>query len=448
MSVLGAMNTAVSGLQAQSVALSNISNNIAGSSTVGYKEAQTNFETMVLGSTPGISPQLGGTMTSTRLDVSTPGQVQSTGVNTDIAINGNGFLVVNTGASSPPNGYLLTQAGSFRPDAKGNLVNAAGYYLQGQPTNAAGQPISATGGIVAQASNFTNLSTVNVANVSVASTPTTTMTFTANLPASQAVASATPPTTPTQSTEVNYYDDLGTAQTLTYQFTPTGTANQWSMNLIDSASNASVGTMTLNFDPNGATAGLLSSGANAPAVTAPANPAPNYVAPTYNSTTGVLTVTTADNQQIAVTIGAPGSTSGMTQYDGSYTTTKIQADGSAYGMLQTVSIGSDGLVTASFTNGSTRPIYQLDVAMVPNADGLTAVSGDAYALSTDSGIAQLYVPGQGPAGTMEGGALEGSNVDLSTELTNLIATQRAYGSDATVIQTSNQMLGVLNTLSQ
>ncbi|PPQ27616.1 flagellar hook protein FlgE [Rhodopila globiformis] len=447
MSVLGAMNTAVSGLDAQSVALSNISNNIAGSSTVGYKQAQTNFETMVLGSTPGISPQLGGTTTSTRLDVSTPGQVQNTGVNTDIAINGSGFLVVNSGASSPANGYLLTQAGSFRPDAQGNLVNAAGYYLQGQPTNAAGQPITLTGNVAAQASNLTNLTTVNVANVSVASTPTTSMTFTANLPASQAVGTTPAPTTPTQSTEVNYYDDLGTAQTLTYQFTPTTTANQWTMNILDSASGASVATMTLNFDSTGATAGLLSS-SPAPAIVAPTNPAPNYVTPTYDSTTGILNVTTADNQKIAINIGATDSSSGMTQYNGSYTTTKIQADGSAYGMLQTVSIGTDGLVTASFTNGSTRPIYQLDVAMVPNADGLTAVSGDAYALSTDSGIAQLYAPGQGPAGTTEGGALEGSNVDLSTELTNLIATQRAYGSDATVIQTSNQMLGVLNTLNQ
>jgi flagellar hook protein FlgE len=446
MSVLSAMNTAVSGLKAQSVALGNISNNIAGSSTVGYKQAQTQFETLVLGSSPGIDPQLGGVASSTRLDVSTPGQLQSTGVATDVAINGNGFLVVNTGASSPPNGYLLTQAGSFRPDAKGNLANAAGFYLQGQPTNASGQPISTTGGLITQASNLSGLSTVNVANLSVASTPTTTMAFTANLPASEGTTSAV---APSHSTEVTYYDELGTARTLTFQFTPQGTTanpDQWKMEIVDSASPSAanpIATAILNFNDSGSNAGLLSqdptdgTGAAFPATGA---------ATTFDNTTGTLTVTTKDLQQIGIFIGNQNNSSGMTQYDGSYTTTKIQADGSAYGIMQSVSIGNDGLVTASFTNGSTRPIYQLDIAMVPNSDGLTAVTGNAYALSTDSGIAQLYLPGQGPAGTTEGGSLEGSNVDLSTELTNLIATQRAYASSATVIQTANQMLGVLDTL--
>jgi flagellar hook protein FlgE len=434
MSVLSAMNTAVSGLDAQSAALANISNNIAGSSTVGYKEAQTEFETLVLSGSSGSA--LGGVMSSTRLDISTQGQLQSTGVATDVAINGKGFMVVNTDANPARGSYLLTQAGSFRPDASGNLVNSAGYYLQGQPTdpngNVIGTQVTAVGG----------LSTVNIANLSIASTPTTAVTFAANLPASETQTySATTPTP--SSTDITYCDTLGTSQTMTLQFVPqvpvqgAAPTNAWTMNIRDSASTTPttpIASTTLTFNASGTNAGLLSS------VTATAGG-------TYDPTAGTFTVTTADGQSIPITIGALNNSGGMTQLNGSYMTTKIASNGAPVGVMQSVSIGNNGLVTASFSNGSTRPIYQLDVAVVSNPDGLTPVSGNAYKVSNESGIAQLYLPGQGPAGTMDGGTLEGSNVDLSTELTNLIATQRAYGSSATVIQTANQMLGVLDTLN-
>ena len=155
-----------------------------------------------------------------------------------------------------------------------------------------------------------------------------------------------------------------------------------------------------------------------------------------------------DGQTIPVSIGALNSPGGMTQLDGSYTTTKLQNDGSGFGLMQSVAIGNDGVVTALFSNGTTRPIYQLDVAVVPNPDGLSPVTGNAYSLSPAAGVPQLYQPGQGPAGTTNGGALEGSNVDLGTELTNLIETQRAYSSNATVIQTANRMLATLDTIHQ
>jgi flagellar hook protein FlgE len=443
MSILGAMDSAVSGLDAQSMALSNESNNISGSSTVGYKKAETDFETLVLGGSSifggSDDAQLGGVSSSTRLDITTSGQLQNTGVATDIAINGAGFMVVNTNANAANGSYLLTQAGSFRPDANGNLVNAAGFYLQGQPLDQAGNVIGTP------ASQVSGLSTVNISNLSVAATPTTTMTFNANLPSSETnTYSAT--TAAPSSTQVTYYDSLGNAQTFTFQFVPTQPAaagdpptNTWTMNILDSASatpNTPVDTATLTFNGTGADAGTLAS------VT------PTAGTGTYDPVAGTYTITTGDGQQIPINIGALNSSSGMTQLDGSYTTTKIQNDGAPFGLMQSVSIGNNGVVTASFSNGATRPIYQLDVAVVPNPDGLIPVTGDAYSLSAASGVAQLYQPGQGPAGTTDGGALEGSNVDLSTELTNLIETQRAYSSSATVIQTANQMLAVLSTLNQ
>jgi flagellar hook protein FlgE len=439
MSVLSAMNTAVSGLDAQSQALSNISNNIAGSSTVGYKKAETDFESLVLGGGAGASPDLGGVRSSTRLDVTTAGQVQTTGVATDIAINGSGFMVVNTNANPANGSYLLTQAGSFRPDAKGNLVNAAGYYLQGQPLDSAGNIIGTP------ANTVSGLSTVNIATLSVASTPTSTMTFTANLPSSQTNSYSAATAMPS-STAVTYYDSLGTGQTMTFQFVPTQPAapgaaptNTWTLNILDSASATPATPMasaTLVFNGAGANAGLLSS------VT------PTAGAGTYSPAAGTYTVTTADGQTIPINIGALNSPGGMTQLDGSYTTTKLQNDGSTFGLMQSVSIGGDGVVSASFSNGATRPIYQLDVAVVPNPDGLAPVTGDAYTISPAAGVPQLYQPGQGPAGTTNGGALEGSNVDLGTELTNLIETQRAYSSNATVIQTANQMLATLDRITQ
>jgi flagellar hook protein FlgE len=216
-------------------------------------------------------------------------------------------------------------------------------------------------------------------------------------------------------------------------------ANTWTMNITDSASGTTppttVGSATLVFNATGANAGTLAS-------VTPVGPG------AYNPTAGTYTITTADGQTIPINIGAPGSPSGMTQLDGSYQTTQIKNDGSAFGLLQSVSIGSNGVVTASFSNGATRPIYQLDVAVVPNPDGLAPVTGNAYTLSPEAGVARLYQPGQGPAGTTDGGSLEGSNVDLSTELTNLIETQRAYASSATVIQTANHMLGTLDTINQ
>src|ERR1700752_2078559 len=124
------MNSALSGLNAQATDLNNISNNVANASTVGYKEADTDFDSIVLSGVGSASPNLAGVTASTKMDISTAGQLQTTGVGTDLAISGNGFMVVNTQANSANGSYLLTQAGSFRPDAQGNLVNAAGYYLQ------------------------------------------------------------------------------------------------------------------------------------------------------------------------------------------------------------------------------------------------------------------------------------------------------------------------------
>ena len=437
MSLLTAINSSLAGLNAQAAALSNISNNVANSSTVGYKEADTQFESMVLASSASGSGSsvLAGSQALTEMDISKAGQIQTTGVATDVAVNGAGFLVVNDKVNSSQGNYLLTRAGSFRPDANGNLVNTGGYYLQGLPLTQAGAPIGGA------ANTLNDLSTVNIANLSAQATPTTQMTFTANLPSADTAYSAAPPA-PSTST-VEYFDPLGATQSLQYSFTPTVPAtagsppsNTWTMNVFDSASatpTTPVGTATLAFKSTGPNAGMLQS--------------VNATAGTYNATAGTLTITTGSGQALPITIGSPDTPGGMTQLDGAYTTSSISKNGNAFGLLQGVTIGNDGQVVASFTNGSTRPIYQLDLATVPAPDSLTPVSGGAYALSPGAGVPQLFQAGQGPTGTTEGGALEGSNVDLGSELTNLIETQRAYSSNAQVIKSATDMLDVVNHLN-
>lgn len=436
MSLLTAINSALSGLNAQATALSNISNNVANSSTVGYKEADTEFDSLVLasGGGAGASTALAGSSAVTRMDISTGGQIQTTGVATDIAVNGSGYMVVNNHAASATGSYFVTRAGSFRPDAYGNLLNSGGYYLQGVALDANGNPVSG-----AQPDSFSALSTVNVANLSSQSTPTTAMTFTANLPSSNTAASTTPPA-PSTST-VNYFDPLGSTQTLNFSFTPTvppagsPATNTWTMNVFDSATSPTtpVGTATLVFEFTGPNAGELKS------VTASAG--------LYDPIAGTMTINTGGGVALPITIGAPDSPGGMTQLDGGFNTATISQNGSGFGLLQGVTVGSDGKVVASFTNGATRPIYQLELATFPNADGLTPVSGGAYSMSPGAGVPQLFQAGTGPVGTTEGGALEGSNVDLGTQLTNLIETQRAYSSSAEVIKSATDMLDVVNHLN-
>jgi flagellar hook protein FlgE len=433
MSINSAIDNALSGMTAESARLSSISSNVANSSTVGYKASETDFESMVLGSGNGNSTG-GGVQSVNWTDIATAGQIQSTGVSTNIAINGQGFMVVKDAAAAGSGSYYLTQVGSFQPDANGNLVNASGYYLQGQPIN-----VSGVAGAVPQ--DITGLSTVNVANLSVAATPTTAMTFNANLPSSETGYSATAPSP--SGSSVQYYDALGNPQTLSFQFTPTTASaaggaptNTWTMNILDSASatpTTPVGTATLSFASSGAAAGELQS------VTPSAG--------SYDPNAGTFSITTGDGSTLPISIGALGSPSGLTQLDGSFTTTQVSQNGSGVGSVQGVTIGSDGVVTASFNNGATRPIYQLDLAVVSNPDGLTPANGGAYSMSAAAGTPQLFQAGTGPAGTIEGDALEGSNVDLSTELTNLIATQNAYSSSAQVIQTASQMFQVINHMS-
>ncbi|EHL99815.1 flagellar hook-basal body protein [Acetobacteraceae bacterium AT-5844] len=490
MTAINALRTSVSGLNAQATKLSGISNNIANSSTVGYKRVDTQFSSLVLYGSSNGSSALAGTSASNRVAISSVGQLQATGIDTDIAVNGNGFLVVNEAAGS--NGkYLATRAGSFRPDAAGNLVNAAGYYLQGVKLGTDGLPVGTVGD-----NNMDSLTTVNINNISVASSPTTEMTFWANLPSGQTAYASPPPDIDSFVSNVDYYDALGGTQTLTYRFVPVVPENAsdpssytWTVEIFDSATDSGalapvdpakaatdpdrlVGRISLEFWNTGANAGTLKSVTDAsgkyttgvpldttaqvpdPSVhgqDSDSDGSPDVVAGlgTYDRTYGTLTLSLGNGTaSLPVKLGNLDSFEGVTQLSGSFVPTKIEKNGSSFGLLERVSIEDDGKVIATFSNGQSRPIYQLKLAVFPNPDGLNPINGDAYEMARTAGAPRLLVAGEGAAGTTSGGALESSNVDIGTELTNLIETQRAYSSNATVVRTADQMLEEATTLKR
>ncbi|MCQ4159921.1 flagellar hook-basal body complex protein [Roseomonas sp. GC11] len=500
MTAINALRTSTSGLNAQATKLSGISNNIANSSTVGYKRVDTQFESLVLEGSSSGSYSMAGTQANNRVEISKVGQVQYTGTDTDIAVNGTGFLVVNETSDSDGK-YLATRAGSFRPDAYGNLVNSAGYYLQGVKLGADGEPVDNAGD-----NNVEGLTTVNINNISVASAPTTEMRTWFNLPKTETGYANPPPDADSFVSSIDYYDLTGGTQTLTYRFTPripeedgASDTNTWTLEIFDSASGDLSSTDTFDTTKRVAAIGMqfwstgdyagtigaiwdesgalladadfltqqttMAAAGSAPVLSGVPNPATygataaspstDYgdtdnlaaasVLGTYDSETGVLTVKVGvqggyEGYDLPITIGTFNSFEGITQLTGSYQETKVEKDGSGFGLLERVSVEEDGQVIATFSNGKSRAIYELKLAVFPNANGLNPVSGDAYEMSLAAGAVRLLQPGDGAAGTTSGASLESSNVDIGTELTNLIETQRAYSSNASVIRTADQMM--------
>jgi flagellar hook protein FlgE len=151
------------------------------------------------------------------------------------------------------------------------------------------------------------------------------------------------------------------------------------------------------------------------------------------------------SQPLTINMGTIGSSNGVTQYDSASTLVSSNVDGALFGSLTGVSIDSSGYVTANFSNGLSQKIYKIPLATFTNPDGLTATSGNAYQQSSTSGTATVNEASQGGAGAIDSDSLESSTVDLATEFTNLITTQRAYQASAQIITTASTMLDDLLT---
>ncbi|HUK60736.1 MAG TPA: flagellar hook protein FlgE [Stellaceae bacterium] len=426
MSILGAMYAAVSGLNANSNALGIISDNIANSNTIGYKDTTTDFSTLVTQSTAS-SYSPGGVTSKPLYNTAQQGSIQSESSPTDLAISGGGFFVVNSNAAgvSGTGTTSFTRAGNFTVDANGDLVNAAGLYLQGQVlTPAQSAAIAAGAAPTLGGTTLAGLQTINVNGIAETATPTANVTLNANLP-----ANATSP----ESMTVPVYDTEGIEHDLTVTFTPSGAANTWTVSAAFNNAGTSTATIaggndTVKFNSDGTlnAAGTTFNAANA-----------LQIAWDPSASGGT------SPQDVSFNLGADGTTSGLSQLGSAFTVSDISQDGVQFGSFSSVSIGANGLVSANFSNGQTRAIAIVPIATFEDPDGLTPTSGNTYLESADSGLPLLEEAGTGAAGQIDPSSLENSTVDIAGEFSQLIITQNAYSANSKVLTTANQMTQAL-----
>ena len=425
MTISSSLNASVAGLAANASRLASISDNISNASTYGYKRAETDFNSMVVSSAEG-TYSAGGVRTTTTRAIDEMGSLVSTSSALDLAVSGRGMLPVTTSASVADGGndspFLMTTTGSFSTDEDGYLTTSSGLVLMGWPANADGS-ISTHARDTAE-----GLEPILINASGFAGEPTTAIEMQANLPATSTAYGAEGAA---EELTVEYYDNLGKTENLGIEFVPIvpeeGSSNTWTMVITDSASgDAVVGEYTLTFDDTRDLGGTLES-------------VKAVMGGAYNAMDGTITIT-VDGGPISIDIGTLGDTDGLTQLSDTFQPGTVTKDGSEVGNLTTVGVDENGNVTASFDTGVTRVLYQVPLVDVANVNGLEAVGGQAYRITNSSGSMYLWDAGDGPTGEIASYAREESTTDVASELTDLIQTQRAYSSNAKVIQTVDEML--------
>lgn len=428
MSLQGMMRTGTAGMNSQASRLSTVSDNIANSSTTGYKAASTEFSSLVLPSVGG-NYNSGSVQTDIRYSISEQGALEYTSSKTDLALSGSGFFIVQDASGSP----FLTRAGSFKANANGELVNSAGYKLLGYDYST-GSPTPVVNG-------YDGLVPITVSQGSLTATPSSTGTFVANLDSeSTAVAAASTPAqmgytgassgtgtpTYTHKSSLVAYDDLGNQQLFDFYYTKTA-SDTWQVAVFNHAdataggpfpySSAPVGTATLNFDP---TTGKLSS----------------------SSTNDSVSFSVPGGSTLSIDL------SSMTQYSYAFNVQSATVNGNPPSLVDSVQVADDGTVYAKYKNGNLDPLYRIALATVESPDKLTVVSGNVYQQGIDSGVITTGFAGNGNFGKVVSGALESSNVDVATELTTMIESQRSYTANSKVFQTGSTLMDVLVNLAR
>lgn len=480
MSINSALLAGVSGLTANSAALAAISQNIANVNTVGYKRTAAEFSTVVNSQSAGTGYSAGGVLANQRNYISQAGQLQRTNNSTDLGIAGQGFFVTTEKAEGLDAGdaRLFTRAGAFRVDEFGYLKNTAGLYLQGWP-------VDKDGLIQTDPSDLNRLRSINVGSVGGTAEATTRAQLNANLKSSQAVSPdfatynvATNPMSiydaeagtgfkPDFRITVPVSDSKGGQRTIAYSFLKTANPNEWLAEIhVIPASDIDNGTTTpetgilrsglVLFTQDGRldVDGMIAAETATPGSMLFADPstasltlnssnstvAPSATAPKWATGLGI------DNQ--TVTFDLTASAGGLTQYDSDSIVQAVVTNGTAFGNLSNIEIDEQGYVTAIFDNGVTRRIAQVALATFTSADSLTSANGNAFRVSQGSGTYNLKAPGSGGAGLIGASQLEASTVDLSTEFTGLITTQRAYSASSKIITTADEMLAELISIKR
>jgi len=419
-------NTALSGLQAASVDLSVTSNNIANVSTTGFKYSRGEFGDIFAVSPFGNSPTAVGN--GVQIDnVSQQfgqGNLKFTDASLDLAISGQGYFVVSQDANGTD--LVYSRAGEFRVNKDSFIVNNDGQFLQTFPVDAAGNVTS---------SSLNTTSPVQLPASTGTPAATTQVEIGVNLPAGDAglVSTLFDPnqsTTYNSSTSSTIFDSLGESHVMTYYFVkdPVAATRQWDVytfidgNSVDVNGGSTVANTALgNTDVTRLTF-------NADGSLASALPAPpqNSAIPLANGAT-------------ALTITHDFANNVTTQYSAGFSVNTLNADGFATGNLTGINISESGLVQATYSNGISQPLGKIAMADFPNSQGLANEGSSAWTETIDSGSVITGEAGTGRFGSIQSGALETSNVDLTAQLVNLITAQRNFQANAKSIETANTL---------
>ena len=419
MGLYGMMRTSVSGMAAQANRLSTVADNIANSSTAGYKRASTEFSSLVLES-GGSGYESGSVETRVRIGVSEQGTFKFTTSVTDLAVKGAGFFLVGN-----ENGQTyLTRAGSFVKDGNGDLVNAAGYRLMGYSL-APGAPTPVANGTA-------GLAVVNIGALALQSDPSTEGNLFVNLPSNAAVETDLPSGNAatavyTAKTSLVTYDNLGNEVTLDVCMTKTND-NEWEVAVYNQA----------DADPTSQGFPYANGQLNAPTTLV------------FDPTTGQLDGSSPTSLDIAIPNGGTVALdmSQSSQLATDYTLLEAAVNGNAPSEVERVEIDDDGTLYAVFENGARLATYRIPLANVASPDNLQPLAGNVFAPSVDSGDVQVGFAGEGGFGTMVSSALEQSTVDLASELTAMIESERNYTANSKVFQTGSELMDVVVNLKR
>jgi len=419
--VLSAMNSGVSGLRAESEAISVVGDNIANVNTTGFKSQRVIFQDVlghsILAGTASALPGSGVKVGDIQ-QLFTQGSLSNTGVATDLALSGDGFFTVK-GAVDGLVGNFYTRAGTFNIDKDGFMVNPSGLQVQGYMANPDG-------------TFEASISSLKVPTAALPAHATENATVVANLDASEAVPATAwdvldPANTSNFSTTLTMYDSLGAGHTVDVYFEKTA-AGAWNWHgVTDGADvggtagvNTEIATGTLTFDNTGKLTDVTGN-------------------------TGVaVTFTNAAAQNIDFNFGTPSPAGtgldGITQFASPENVSSQSQDGYSSGDFSGVAVDGQGVVTGLYTNGQQLAVGQLAIAKFRSNDGLGRAGQNLWIETRDSGTAAFGTAGSGGRGAVSAGALEGSNVDLAEEFVGLIQHQRSFSANSKTITTADEML--------
>lgn len=424
MSLFGAMNTAISGLTAQSAAFGNISDNVANSQTVGYKRVDTMFEDYLTSSTP-TNNQPGAVVAKPSYVNNVQGTITQSDNPLELAIAGEGFFSVSrplgevNGTPVFKSQPVYTRAGDFDLNRQGFLVNGSGDFLNGWLADGKG--------VLDQ----TNTKPIKIGQAGYSPVPTSHAELSANLPAS--------PTGKAIATQIPIIDSLGRDQTLNLSWVPDpGAANTWTVTVSQGGSATPLGDATISFGaagnaaaPEGTVGSIVGTSGITGSVFALGSPASLSIAADFG----------AGPQTVELSLGNFGDSSGLTQFNGTdYNQRTITQDGVAPGSYKGVAMRPNGDVVVNYDNGQSRVVARVPLTTFANPNSLQREDGQAFTATHDSGGPQIVTSGVNGAGSLVASSTESSNVDIAKEFTKLIVAQRAYSANTKLVTTADELL--------